>query len=172
MNTQYVIVIEADNKRALAAYLKGLADLDLIWPDLMAAAKAKDDAEEELDRQATAQREKNAKERKEELERYEREYKEWSEWKARSFFHNRPPKPVYPLEFTHGIDLNERSYPSFNIFGEVHRIQRIRDELRRMADVASVALGPYRMTEHQVSDMIEWESGASVFRLKEQMGVK
>lgn len=161
LNTGFVIVIEADNRRAHAAYLKGLADLDLIWPQLMAHAAEKDawtnqriDEEEakhkrEWDVYHAAQRE------------CEEAYKAWKE--SSSLFRGPEPRWRYipaPMNFC-GIYGRRNS--------QREHYESIRAELKQKANLAGAALGPFRMTEYQVNEMIAWEDGSRIDLLKDQL---
>jgi hypothetical protein len=53
--SEFVIVIEADNKRAFAAYSKGLDDLDRVMPQLMLVADERDKAATERYEKAKAE---------------------------------------------------------------------------------------------------------------------
>lgn len=160
MNKEFVIVIEADNKRAHAAYTKGLADLDLIWAQLMAHAKVVDAAsramKEAEDRAYVSERELYLRQHDE----FEKAHERWLN--ASSLFRGpRPTRPFLPYPMPsfsfHRIDEKRLQYES------------IRSELKRMADLAGAAIGPYRMTEHQVAEMIGWEDGSRIDRIKSQM---
>lgn len=156
--TEFVIVVEVDNKRARAAYAKGMADLDLIWPQLMASAERIDDV------RRTAAEERKAK-RKAEAEKYKREVAEWEN--ACSWL--RGEKPSMPLSLYYG------QYPA-DYFDWHHTTQRqvyesIRDELRQKFNLADCATQAFRMTEDQVTEMVKWENGTRIDALKNRAGL-
>lgn len=140
--TEFVIVVEVDNKRALAAYRKGLADLDLIWPQVLAGV-------ERMDRSANQK-----------LEAYEA----WSERNRRNQGAYEPP-PAH-------VEAVMRKLRDGSFIRNANRdlYISIRDELRNLAGVADVALGPYRMTDRQVREMLGWEDGSRIERIKADIG--
>lgn len=150
MSKEFVIVIEADNKRAAAAYRKGLEDLDLVMPQLLAAAATRDE------------------------KRNEAHAKAMEEWHAQA--------PVLELDgcwlpskraaaedsYRREVVLHNIRQPRNFAGREQSALESVRAELKRMCDIAEAAIGPYRMTEHQVAQMIGWEDGSRVERLKLQ----
>jgi hypothetical protein len=158
MNTQYVVVVEVDNKRALAAYQKGLADLDLIWPQLMEHAQ-KIDAERRKTYEAEQTKKRLEREREEAArENYKKQMREWEEKKI---FRGEPPR--YPWPSYEG--LSDYFPPSYLRDSYVSA----RMELQNMANLAGAAIAPFRMTEGQVHRMVEWENGNAIERMKEGM---
>lgn len=154
MSRDFVIVIEADNKRAHAAYLKGMEELDRIWPQIESAAKNRDAERMAEYESKRAEYEEGEKHDREEKERYWQALNEWnnsSSW-------CRGPEPRYP----HG-SFRLPPYTPYSIFQEY---QNIRDELKHMADVSGAAISPYRMTEDQVREMVAWEDGSRIERIK------
>lgn len=160
MSKNFVIVIEADNRRALAAYQKGLADLDLIWPQLMDYAARMDEKRNERIVERRREREKILREYWAQFDAHEQAVREWE--RSASFFRGERPRfaamrPYLPSAPTESVNAHRRSYES------------IRAELQKMANVAGAAIGPYRMTEHQVQTMIAWEDGSRVESIKADM---
>ena len=151
---RYVVVVEVDNKRASAAYQKGLADLELIWPQLMEHA-------ESVDAQRRAEYEKQQEQKCAKLARDEREHEAYRkarrEWEEKTIF--RGPAPTYPIRnYDWGIDFP----PSY--LRDAY--ESIRAELQHMADLAGAAISAYRMTETQVREMVGWENGSRLEQLK------
>ncbi len=175
MNSNFVIVIEADNKRAHAAYLKGLVNLDVIWPQIVEYATRRDaDTVAELQRrEAKMQAEAAARkiERDAAGEKFDAAMKDWRDWRP-SFWSDsvRPFQPVMPLIF---FDLPDTaSILDLMCARRTHwadYFESILRELQGMADLAGVAIGPYRMTEHQVKAMIAWEDGSRIDSIKAQI---
>ncbi|MFA7291888.1 MAG: hypothetical protein WC023_06525 [Rhodocyclaceae bacterium] len=165
MNDRFIIVIETDHKRALAAYTKGLADLDLFMPQLLEACKAKDEAAIKRYEEQCAARDAASKKEDEEHEEFIRQHEALRAWLADSWPRGpRPPEPKWP---TYRSGLVQRpSAPTLrrDVF------QSIRAELVRMRDIAGAAIGPFRMTEGQVTRMVAWENGSRIERLRESAG--
>lgn len=159
---EFVIVIEADNKRAHAAYLKGLADLDLIWPQLMLHA-------DRVDGQRNAAIEAEDERKRHDLEAYLEALRDHGEavkrWERSVFRGQRPTPPLRP----YGIGMSYASYLGMKD-GQRRSYESIRAELKHMADVAGAATGPFRMTEHQVRRMVAWEDGSRVEELMRRIG--
>lgn len=160
MSKEFIIVIEADNKRAAAAYRKGLEDLELVMPQLMKVAQERDDAAQAAYDAHLAERleEWHAKAPVLELDgcgTSAQKQRARNEWEYKTLMHGFD-KPG-SLDWNCG---NRRIH--------VPRLESIRAELKRMADIAEMATGPYRMTEHQVAELIGWESGYRVERLKHE----
>jgi len=159
MSKEFVIVIEADNKRAQAAYRKGLEDLDLVLPQLLQVAQEQDAQEQaSYDVALAAQMEA---------------------WHAEA--------PVLELDscwlpgqvqrakrnHEHAMRMHEINKPgrydslrSDRNKWRVRSLESVRAELQRNYNIASLATGPYRMTEHQVTELIAWEDGSRVEQLK------
>ena len=152
--SNFVIVVEVDNKRAHAAYLKGLAGLDLIWPQIHESARKED---EESNKEELKQLDKYNREMeifKENMAEYQ---KKLAEWESLVLFRGqRPSCPIMlpPCRSSHYRQSMASVYKS------------MRSELKRMADLAGAAIGPYRMTEHQVAEMVGWEDGTKIGRIK------
>jgi len=150
VSKEFVIVIEADNKRAAAAYRKGLEDLDLVMPQLLAAAATRDETRNEA--HAKAMEEWHAQAPVLELD---------SCWL--------PGKRAAAEERYSWAVLHHNIRKPHNFAGrEQAALESVRAELKRMCDIAEAAIGPYRMTEHQVAEMIGWGDGSRVERLKLQ----
>lgn len=163
MSERFIIVIEADNKRAKAAYDKGLADLALVWPQLMTHAGKFDAAEQIKYQKKIAEREAEEKAYWAASEKYQ---KELNEWEKGSFL--RGAKPIRPLRlFQIGLLPSDFLIRPFSLR---ENYESIRDSLRRMADIAGAAIGPYRMTEYQVTEMIRWEIGSKIESLMAEIG--
>lgn len=162
MSERFVVVIEVDNKRALAAYKKGLADLDLLWPQLMEHAQKVDGKRKERYTADIEEYEKDEADRKARWERYDRDLKEWT---GKAMF--RGPRPESPGIY--GLSWSTRPYqPSYLR----STYEGIREDLKRMTDLAGAAVAPYRMTEYQVKEMVGWEDGSRIEQLKAQMASK
>ena len=158
--SNFVIVVEVDNKRAHAAYLKGLADLDLIWPQIHENARKED--------------EESSKEELKLLDKYNREmalfkekmteyHQKLEDWESSVLFRGQKPScPIMlpPCRSSYYRQSMESVYES------------MRSELKRMSDLAGSAIGPYRMTEHQVAEMIGWEDGVQIDRIKARIARK
>lgn len=152
--SEFVIVIEADNKRAAAAYQKGLEDLERIWPQIMAYAEA-------VDSQTMASYERKLEEYKLEVEegrkRLERYEEELRAWENGGVF--RGARPIYP-----GIGIYDHPRKPWRLKKDLY--ESIRADLQHMANVAGAAIGPFRMTEHQVKMMVAWEDGSKIDKIK------
>lgn len=162
MSERFVVVIEVNNQRALAAYKRGLVDLDLLWPQLMEHAQAVDDKRKERYNAAVEKHENDEADRKARWERYERDLKEWT---GKTMFRgSRPESPDF-----WGLSWASRPYPP-NYLRSTY--EGIREDLKRIMDLAGAAVAPYRMTEYQVKEMIGWEDGSRIEQLKAQMASK
>lgn len=180
----FVIVIDVDNVRAREAYKKGLRDLDLAMPELIGYAEKQDAAqlaviEAHRAEYKAAEAEKNKKfqaylDYKEALGRYEQEYREWLAAGHDSFWgSSKVPKPVKPAE----VSLPSLSSSSFYTYERslislpaeyetaVWRYKQVRVALKEKLDLANAALGPFRMTEHDVRSMVSWEDGSEVAKI-------
>lgn len=157
MDTQYVVVLEVDNKRASAAYQKGLSDLVLVWPQLMEHAEKVDSLRRAKYKVQQEERRLRREKREAAIAAYDRAVKEWEE---KMVF--RGPRPSYPWTASdyEGIDW----LPSYRR----DSLESIRAELQHMANLAGAAVSPYRMTEHQVRGMVAWEDGSTVEQLKKE----
>lgn len=156
MSRDFVIVIEADNKRSHAAYLKGLADLELIWPQIVSHATSIDAAEKKILDAEQAQYQQEMAAYEEAYAKHKEDQKAWEEHigffaKPKPFFTQFPPSPPFRSSY---------------LCKAMERYESTRSELKHMADVAGAALGPYRMTEHQVEEMVGWEDGSRIERIK------
>jgi len=155
MDARYVVVVEVDNKRALAAYTKGLADLALIWPQLVEHAESVDfKRRAEYEKRQEFKRLKQAR-RDQDIAAYEKAMKEWEE---KAIF--RGPMPVYPSS-GYGYDID---FPPSYLRSHY---ESIRSELQNMANLAGAAISAYRMTEGRVHEMVAWEDGSKIEKLKE-----
>lgn len=151
MNNVYVIVIDVDNVRATAAFKKGMEDLDRLWGQLVVYCANK---------QAIA-KEKYDKEKLKydvDYEAYQLEMKAYRDWSysMKGSVPNLPMFPYVPPTPRHPI----RGYES------------VKAQLEHMYNVASSAIGPYRMTEHQVEEMIGWENGKTIDGILKTLGEK
>lgn len=160
--SQFVIVIEADNVRARKAYQKGLDDLDRVLPQLLVVAQRQDD---EARRKREEKQAKELQEQQKEMD----EMREWfkasaalAKWEASSCW-TRGDRPVVPPEPWHYPRIRYYEYP---LPEHKQSLLSIRSQLKHMLDVAAAAIGPYRMTEHQVARMVEWEDGSEIERLQ------
>jgi len=154
--TDFVIVVEVDNKRAAAAYQKGLDDLDRIWDQLMLYA-------EQMDAPLNAVRDAELAR----LEDDERAFKAYLEdlkrWRTSSIWSSEPEPqmPAMPRMWSHFDFYSKDRYRNSYI--------SVRAELQHLANVAGAAIGPYRMTEHQIREMVGWEDGSRIALMKEKM---
>lgn len=156
--SEFVIVIEADNKRAHAAYLKGLSDLELIWPQVMEYATL-------VDERRTAEYERESELYRQSFDKHLEEVTRYCEEVAkREKAFIKGPMPRYPyrswrLHFAPPMPSSKVAY-----------FESIKAELKSMADLSGVATGPYRMTERQVKGMIGWEDGSQIEAIKSEIG--
>lgn len=148
---RFIIVVEVDNKRALAAFSKGLEELNVIWPLIMERARLLEEQDEaELEALLAPWRE----EEKAALARYEKELAAWRAKKRYMFsLAGEPPFPPVP------------TYPTLLPIVPIrwgNRCEKLRKKLQHMVNIAGAATAPYRMTEGQVSEMIAWENGTRI----------
>lgn len=179
-SSAFVIVIDVDNVRAREAYKKGLGDLDLAMPELIGYAEKQDATQLAIiqarrDEVEAVEAELNKKyqaylEYKTALSKYEQEYREWLAAGHDSFWGgSKVPKPVKPIT----VELPETRYysplrkPSLPAEYEtaVWRYKQARVALKEKLDLAEAALGPFRMTEHDVRSMVAWEDGSEVAKM-------
>jgi hypothetical protein len=162
MENKFIIVIEADNKRAHAAYTKGLEDLDLLWPQIVEHSTRRDARNQAwYEKELAIYKEQQVKAEQMQAA-YDEELKRWRNSMRMS------PRPVEPPELymarSYYLRMEPLKYPP-----HIKYYESIRAELKRMADLAGAALGPYRMTEHQVQEMIAWEDGSRIESIKLEM---
>ncbi len=162
MSDKFIIVIEADNKRAHAAYLKGLKDLEVIWPQIVAFCE--EEHAENLAQYAEQQkiRDKKYTQLKQISDEYERQLTHWqnsSTW-------CRGPRPIgpYPCSIMDDIWAYFYASPTNNI----SKYLSIRAELQDMANLAGCAISSFRMTEYKVKEMIKWEDGSRIEEIKQE----
>lgn len=162
MKTEFIIVIEADNRRAHAAYLKGLADLDLIWPQLMAYAASIDDPINELINKESDEWTQIQRNKMEEFNSYDEAMAIWR--KSKKILRGPAPSVPSPASrhYSHGyaFEHKDRMRSAY---------ESMRAELKRMADLAGAALGPFRMSEDKVAEMISWEDGSKIEYIKQRI---
>lgn len=149
---RFIIVVEVDNKRALAAFRKGLEELNVIWPLVMERARKID-----------ADRSENYRRRLERFEVHKTKldaiYEEnMKAWNSRTLFSRgltMPPPPPPICRLSDPEPLNENA----------HYWDSVRKNLEHMVNVAGAATAPYRMTEWQVEKMIAWEDGSEIAQI-------
>jgi hypothetical protein len=163
MAAEFIIVVEVDHLRAQSAYRKGMDELNLIWPQLMVYAESVDGPRNERVRKG---REDYEEQMNRYFQRMDEHNKRVNEWERGGMFRGPRPsmdidmmfdRPRLPYSFDR-IDMKRSSYES------------VRKELKRKADIANAAVSPYRMTESQVHEMVAWEDGSRIERLKNEIG--
>lgn len=170
-NTTFVIVIDVDNVRAREAYQKGMDDLDAAMPEIQSYAIKRDNKRREhvqtkidVERQVL----EHWQALKTAMDKYEVEYKEWMQKGHDSFWGtNKTPPPVKPpaVPPMPGSDRwYARDIPRMPREHEtaVWQYNQVRVALKHKLDLATAAIGPFRMTEHDVRSMIAWEDGSEV----------
>lgn len=138
---RFVIVLEVDNVRAARAYSGALAAFDAKMPDMRASAE---------------QRDRNCRAVKE---------------AQRALHDSVAPKPVrnWRGRVTNHTEimLHESRAPMvYPSSPHTESLLSIRHDLAYMSKLASAAVGPFRMTERQVADMIAWEDGSQLEHLE------
>lgn len=184
----YTIVIDVDNFRAERAYKKGLEELEEIWPQievhcanveaLKAAAEEAREALEQKMYEEALEEYNRLKALYEEDENNERAYKEW----FKTSMWDRGPKPLKPLRRVSEYELiyKKPTEPGCrNVAWEycgltpprssLKRYESIRNNLKRMHTIANAAIGCYRMTEQDVIEMVGWEDGSRIAKIKEDI---
>jgi hypothetical protein len=159
---KFVIVVEVDNKRAVAAYSNGLADLDRVMPQLMAAAKERDLEDQRKSEAEQARYDREMADYKAAKQAFYEANRRYLTWLSGSpvFRGPQPETPEYPTAPTSPTASWIRAI-SFEA-----QLERIRSELVHMRDVAQAATAPFRMTEFQVRQMVAWEDGSEVESLQ------
>jgi hypothetical protein len=157
--TDFIIVIDADNKRALAAYQKGLADIERIWPQIEPYASKKDEESSREYKVKTDAYEECSRRNMEVDRKYYEALESWE--KTSSWCRGSPPSRPY----------TEINLPPYRPASILAYYSSIRAELKHMADVAGAALGPFRMTERQVKAMVGWEDGSTIESIKARVVV-
>ena len=157
---KFIIVIEVDNVRAREAYAKGLHDLDMVMPQLMLKARERDDS--------THQRIQEIQDKIDEKERVNSEYiSAMNEWRASNrFTRGEEPKDPEANDYGSHLYMMYQSISMLDPDGNKSSLNSIRAELKEKLDLASAAIGPFRMTEHQVKEMVAWEDGSRIEQLK------
>lgn len=163
---EYIIVVDVDNVRAAKAYRKGYEDLLRLWPQIeaMNAVKAAESRKEwEADE---ALRLKRREEYNAALAEYHLASKAYEAWTPKLFGSERPPYPCRP----YNLDLfYVPSYTNSNHDRFLRLYESIRRDLKHMMDVAEAATGPFRMTEHQITEMVRWEDGTRIDWVKKDV---
>lgn len=154
MSQNFIIVIDADNSRASAAYQKGLADIERIWPQIESYSKAKDAERNAEYEKKLSVYEAQEKKNHDAYIQYSQDMEAWLS--SSSWCRGSPPSRPFN-------DFCLPPYMPCSIFGKYCSVKA---DLKHMADVASAAIGPFRMTEHQVDEMVSWEDGSAIDRIK------
>jgi hypothetical protein len=163
LNDKFIIVIEADNKRAHAAYLKGLEDLERIWPQIVEWAAITDEASEKRYKQKDEEEAAEQARCQAAVDSYKDQMKTYNS----SIFGGKAPDRPYLEEAR--LDSEFRLYKKLS---KMHRTSALetyvstREDLQHMANVAGAAIGPFRMTEYQVKAMVSWEDGSTIDKIK------
>lgn len=172
MTRQYPIIIEVDNKRALAAYTRGLEHLDAAWPRLMEVSQAEDARHAEQMAAIDAAQKKAYEEQKQAYERAIGEYLEqqvhYIKWENTPAYRRGacPPKPCRPFPpMPPWPSISKR--PSSVALRELGR-----SGLVSKRNMAAAANGPFNMSEQDANAMIRWESGEIVEQMLAQAGVR
>lgn len=164
MTKEFIIVIEADNKRVHAAYLKGLQDLELIWGQIEVACDAickASDIEYHRQMEIYAKRVEHYTKIRGEIEE---DFKAHDAWRN-SCSWARGPEPKQ----RHSFFLNTMPHRPSKYTDPIKRYESIRAELKEMADLAGLAVAPFRMTEHKVKEMLGWEDGSKIEDIKKNL---
>ena len=165
MIPQYPIIIEVDNKRALAAYTRGLEHLDAAWPRLMEVAQAEDARHAEQMAAINAAQKQAYEEQKQAYERAFGEYLEqqvhYLKWENTPAYRRgaRPPTPCRPYPPMPPWPAISKRYSSVGLR------EGARERLIRKRNMAAAANAPFRMSEHDADAMVRWESGEMVERM-------
>ena len=158
---EHVIVIEVDNKRAAAAYQKGLEELDLIWGQLEAWAVGM---------------------KKKQEEDYEKKLAEWDRKKERL---DAKEKEVWVRRWwSFGLKIYDADaslwnatkdnylahiWPDPSFIDHVKEINSLRQELVDMKTLSQVAIAPLRITKQKVKEMVAWENGERIDLIKRKI---
>lgn len=169
----YIIVIEVDNVFAREAYAKGLADLDLAMPEILAQADAWDARNEEKYLIKKERYDKEMATAVAESEVYLKEFKLWSdsldkrrEWKRNGLIFSKEPE-VHPQPIS-----KSRSYPSIvphRYDKAATRYKLVRDKIVEKLNLSELALKPFQMAEPDVHLMISLSNGSYVDKLKKEV---
>lgn len=162
MTDRFIIVIEADNKRAHAAYVNGLTDLDLIWPQIERHSEKAYKQECERAAKLNVGYEEERARFRADMDAHQEALEKWEQ--SSSFF--RGERPSMPSRYNYLVHFHRQPYIPSN---PLNYYKSVRAELKRMADLAGAALGPFRMTEQKVAEMIEWEDGSRIERIKAEI---
>jgi hypothetical protein len=171
MTHHYIIAVDVKPEFALAAYSRGLSDLEKAWPRLMKIARAKDaehaDQEAKIDELRKQAWEKWDKARAAKFEKWEVQKQKLIDWeRSNSFF--RGPKPVVPWP---PIDLGPSILlPRSTRQSAVSRYEDMRYRLKSKRNLAAAAAGPFKMSEADVDSMTRWGNGEMVTFLLETAG--
>ena len=151
--------IKVSNTRAIAAYTKALADLEAATPEIIELSAKNEATREALYQEAMAVHNGNMKrfqEAKATWDAYEDEYREW--WGKSSW--TRGPEPSKP---PHG----EPYRPSRLDYQPTKRyvmpgkqlVKLIKARLEQKLAVASVSVGPYRISHDAAYHLVSCENG-------------
>ena len=170
MIPHYPIIIEVDNKRALAAYTRGLEHLDAAWPRLIEMAKAEDAKHAAQVAAIDAAKKKAYEEQKEEYERsfglYMEQQERFLKWEYTPAYRRgaRPPTPCRP-------------YPPMPLWPTISTRPSIvdlreaaRERLISKRNMAAAANAPFQMSEFDANAMVRWESGEIVEQMLADAG--
>lgn len=172
--TEFVVIVEIDNKRALAAFQKGLDDLDALWPAIEASCKSHDDAVEEVERKKQEFFDENLPRFRELQKQYikanEDHLARWKKWDEGGVFCGAEPKaPRKPKEL---IELQAVLFPPYPVTYPkmIEDFRQRREDLKVLRNLASAATAPYKVKEEVALAMIGWESGEKIDAIKQTIG--
>lgn len=163
----YIIVVEVDNKRAYNAYKKGMEDLELIWGQIVYHCQKVDEKKQTDYEEKRKIYEESVKkidnEHKIKYDKYCQDIVKYENNKNRVF--GKLPQPEYVSSFSDSWNLDIPENPL--LFGStLDYFTSIKKELKNKLDLSSVAISPFKMTEHEVHQMIEWEEGNKIQGIK------
>lgn len=175
----YIFIVEVDKDVAIACYERGLADLNVIWPDIMSACVVADNAQELY----RAKRDKKAEEESRENARklLGKEVVRTRALPKTKWWH--VPKYVKEVEYL-GVSeerldrymlLNHRP-PSWFYLSVPTMVQvytKLRDRLdSRLQHLKLSSLPTLRMEEKEALEMKRWGDGSEIERVKKDLKLK
>lgn len=180
----YIIVVEVDNKRALAAYQGGIDALEILWPQIKLITEQEDAKYRKLAEDDIAEKKAKILEEDKQVYAYKAYIKAKDEWEAKPFYLKGPVPEVVKrpsvwgeeipgLErysgYLYGWSPNRADYVTSyytSLVGAMPARDSFMAALKRDRDIASAANAPYRMTESDALNMIAWENGEALERAK------
>ena len=167
MQQPFIVVIEVDNVRAAQAYAKGVANLEAAMPEILFHAERYDTIRHNEAVEASAKKQKAMDEYFRLMEEHDEAEEAHAKWRKASAWSRgeepvRTTRPSHPYVLYNLYDRHDRLYTS-----AANNYKSQLDRLKDRANLAVLAVSSFRMTEHDVKQMLAFEDGSAVVNLLE-----